>query len=230
MRQNLPGFAVLDPAKPVKLPLEARDFGIYAGFLVTWLYLIAIGRGRAKGMPPPFILLALVLFVFVMGADGFNAFFYDLQFYDLQFVPPHLYTPRLELRLGTGLLCGAAFAGILLPIANYSLWSADDQRPIIANWKQLLGALMVLAVLFAMNASEIGIFLYPLSILASASVLILLAAINFVFVLSFFQHRAQAVTWHDALNPFAIGVFLAVFELGALSALRYAILGTAVLP
>ncbi len=221
---------MLDPAEPVKLPLEARDFGIYAGFLTTWLYLIAIGRGRAQGTPPPFILLALVLFVFVMGADGFNAFFYDLQFYDLQFVPPHLYTPRLELRLGTGLLCGAAFAGILLPIANYSLWRESDGRPIIANWKQLVGALTVLAVLFAMNESASGIFLYPLSILASASVIVLLAVINFAFVLSFFRQGGSAATWRDALNPFALGIFLAVLELGALSALRYAILGTAVLP
>lgn len=197
---------------------------------MTWLYLIAIGRGRAKGMPSPLILLALVFFVFVMGADGFNAFFYDLQFYNLQFVPPHLYTPRLELRLGTGLLCGVAFAGILLPIANYSLWREDDARPIIANWKQFLGALVVLAVLFAMNESESGIFLYPLSILTSASVIILLAMINFTFVLSFFRRWASAVTWRDALNPFAMGALLAILELGVLSALRYAMLGTAVLP
>lgn len=220
----MPGFVVLDPAQPLQLPLEARDFGIYVGFLVTWLYLIALGRGRAKGMPPVSILLTLVIFIFIMGADGLNAFFYDLQFV------PHLYTPRLELRLGTGLLCGIAFAGILLPVVNYSLWRENDMRPIFANWKQFLGGLGLLAVLFAMNESRLGIFYYPLAILTSASTLILIALINLVFILALFGREGYAVTWRDALDPFAAGIFLTLIELGALSLLRYAMLGTTVLP
>ncbi len=220
----MPGFAWLDPGDPVKLPLEARDFGMYVGFLVTWMYLIALGRGRAKGMPPVPILLSLVIFVAIMGADGVNAFLYDLP------MLPHLYAPRLELRLATGLLCGVAFAGILTPIVNYSLWRENDMRPIIATWKQLLGALALMAILFAMNASQIGIFLYPLSIITSASVLILIGLINLVFIVSIFAKDGSASTWRDALNPFAAGVFFAILELGALSLLRYAVLGTTVLP
>lgn len=215
---------MLDPAEPMKLPLEARDFGIYVGFFITWVYLITLGRGRAKGMPPPSILLTLVIFVFIMGADGLNALFYDLR------VVPHLYTPRLELRLSTGLLCGIAFAGILTPVVNYSLWRENDLRPVFANWKQFLGGLGLLAVLFAMNASEIGIFFYPLAIMTGASVIILIGLINLVFVTSLFGRAAGAVTWRDALNPFAAGVFLALIELAALSLLRYAVLGTTVLP
>lgn len=215
---------MLDPAEPMKLPLEARDFGIYVGFLVTWVYLIALGRGRAKGMPPPSILLASVIFVFIMGADGINAFFYDLK------IVPHLYEPRLELRLGTGLLCGIAFAGILTPVVNYSLWRENDPRPIFGNWKQFLGGLALMMVLFAINVSEIGIFFYPLAIITSASVIILIGLINLVFVTSLSGRAASAVTWRDALNPFAVGVFLALIELAALSLLRYAVLGTTVLP
>lgn len=224
LRENVPGFAILDPADPLQLPLEARDFGIYVGFLVTWLYLIALGRGRAKGMPKTWMLVLFTLFVGVMGFDGLNAFFYDLQ------VIPHLYTPRLELRLATGLLCGVAFGGFLVPVVNFALWRDQDMRPTFETWKHVAGALVLMAILFLMNASEFGLFFYPLAIATSASVIILIALINTVFVISLSGREASAVTWVDALNPFAIGVVLALIELGLMSVMRYAVLGTTVLP
>lgn len=201
---------------------------MYVGFLAVWAYLGALGRGRAKGMPPAPILLALVLFVGVMGFDGLNAFAYDLH----KNTPaiPYLYEPRLQLRLATGLLTGMAFAGILAPIVNFSLWRVNDQRPIIATWRQLGGALLVALVLYIVNESRCGLLLYPISILSAASVVILIALINMVFLTSLFRKEALAETWFDALNPFAAGVFCALVELGILSAMRYAVLGTTILP
>jgi hypothetical protein len=212
----------------VKLPLEARDFGMYVGFIAVWAYLTVIGRGRAKGMPPAPILLALVLFVGVMGVDGVNATAFDLH----QNLPvlPFLYEPRLQLRLGTGFLTGIAFAGILTPVVNFSLWRADDNRPIIENWKQVLVALAISAVLFTANESRLGILLYPFAIITSASVPILVGLINMDFLVSLFRKEGLAVTWFDALNPFAAGVFLGLLELGVLSLMRYAVLGTTILP
>ena len=224
----MPGFAALDPEEPVKLPLEARDFGMYVGFIAVWAYLSAIGRGRVKGMPPAPILVTLVLFVGVMGLDGVNAFVYDLH-KNLPMVP-YLYEPRLQLRLATGLLTGIAFGGILTPVVNFSLWRAADNRPIIANWKQVLVALLISAALFVANESRFGILLYPLAIVTSASVPILVGLINMVFLLSLFRKEGLAVTWFDALSPFAAGVFLALLELGVLSLMRYAVLGTTILP
>lgn len=220
----MPGYALLDPAEPMMLPLEARDFGIYVGFLVTWLYIIAIGRARAKGMPPWQMLIALVSFVGIMGVDGVNAFLYDLR------VVPHLYAPRLELRLATGLLCGMAFGGVMTPVVNFSLWQQNDARPVLENWKHFFAALALMGALFLMNYSEIGLFLYPLAIVTSASTIILIALINMVFILSLARKEGSAATWRAALNPFAVGVALAIIELAALSLLRYAVLGTTVLP
>ena len=230
MRDNLPGFAALDPREPVKLSLEARDFGIYAGFLLTWAYVAILGRGRASGVPRASILITLVGFIAIMGFDGINAFFYDTSFFQLPLELPHLYTPRLDLRLSTGLLCGIAFGGIMLPVVNSTLWRDPDPRPVFGGWWQFLGGLAVLGVFFLLNQTESGIFLYPFSILAAASTIILLALINVVFVISFFQRAPSAVTLRDTLNPFAAGVFLTLLELGLLSALRYAVLGTATLP
>lgn len=224
LRQNIPGFAAFDPETPMQLSLEARKVGMYVGFLAVWIYLILLGRGRVKGMPPWYILLTLVIFVGIMGFDGFNAFFYDLK------VIPHLYEPRLDLRLGTGLLCGYAFAGILIPVVNYSLWRENDTRPVIEDWKVFVGGFIPLAIVYVVTFSGWGILLYPLSIISSASVLILVALINVVFVISLFRKEYTAVTWRDALNPFAAGITLAIVELGFLSLVRYLLLGNTPLP
>ena len=180
-------------------------------------------------MPRASILVTLVSFVAMMGFDGINAFFYDTSFFQLPIELPHLYTPRLDLRLSTGLICGIAFAGIMLPVVNSTLWRDPDSRPIFSGWRQFLGGLAFLSVFFLLNQTESGIFLYPFSILAALSTIVLLALINMVFVISFFR-QPTAITFRDALNPFAAGVFLTMLELGFLSALRYAVLGTATLP
>jgi hypothetical protein len=212
----------------MKLPLEARDYGIYVGFFGVWAYLFAIGRGRAKGMPPWYILLTLVIFVGIMGFDGVNAFLFDL--HDKTPVIPYLYPPLLELRLGTGLLCGIAFAGIMAPVVNFSLWRQNDNRPIIENWQQLAGGMIVLVFLYAVSMSGWGILLWPVSIITSASVPALIGLINMVFIISLFRKESAAIHWRDALNPFAAGILFAILELGVLSLMRYAVLGTTILP
>ena len=230
LRENLPGFDAFDPETPTKLPIEARDGGIYQGFLLTWLYLVAIHRARAKGMPRLWMLIAMIVFIIAMAADGLNALLYDLQFYGGLEEVPHLYVPSLELRLITGLLTGIAFAGIMLPIANYVLWRDDDARPLFENTKHFFGALAVLAGFGLIVHSESGLFYYPVAIFSAASVVILLALINAVFLLSFRGKFAYAATWRGALNPFAAGTVATVLELGALSLMRYAVLGTSTLP
>jgi hypothetical protein len=208
----------------MQLPLEARDFGMYGGFLATWGYIVATGRGRAKNMPPWYLLFTMIIFVAIMGFDGINAFLYDLKFV------PHLYTPMLELRLATGLLCGVAFGGIMVPVVNMTLWKEDDLRPVIENWKELFIILGLMVILYILNFSGWGLLFWPLAIVTSGSTVILIALINMVFVISLARKECTAVTLRDALNPFAVGVALSIIELGGLSLLRYLVLGTMVLP
>ncbi|MBI3742376.1 MAG: DUF2085 domain-containing protein [Chloroflexi bacterium] len=230
LSEKIPFYSALAPAIPTKLPIEARDGGIYQGFLLTWLYLGAIKRARAKSLPRAWILIALMLFVVAMAADGVNALLYDLQFYNGLENIPHLYVPTLQLRLVTGLTTGIAFAGILLPIANYFLWRADDARPLFENAKHFLGALAVGGIFGLLVNSEMGLFYYPIAIFSAASVVSLLSIINAVFLLSVFGKTAYATTWRAALNPLAAGACATVIELAALSLMRYTLLGTATLP
>src|SRR5437764_12920403 len=59
----------------MQLPLCARNTGIYSSFLITSLYLLVLGRGRAAKIPPWPIVGALVAFVALMAIDGLNSMF-----------------------------------------------------------------------------------------------------------------------------------------------------------
>ncbi len=54
----------------LQLPLCARNTGIYSGFLVTVLFLLALGRSRAAKLPPVAVTVLLVVFVVLMAIDA----------------------------------------------------------------------------------------------------------------------------------------------------------------
>src|SRR5574341_1780943 len=53
-----------------QLPVEARETGMFAGFLLTVLVLAGLGRFRARELRSWPLLVALVLFGFSMAFDG----------------------------------------------------------------------------------------------------------------------------------------------------------------
>src|SRR5947209_19058271 len=70
-----------------RLPLCARNTGIYLGFMVTLLTLYATRRGRVQRLPSWPMVAVLISGIFAMAVDGFNSFLLDLG-------QPHLYQPH----------------------------------------------------------------------------------------------------------------------------------------
>jgi predicted membrane protein DUF2085 len=224
----LPALATFDPTGPTKMPLEARMYGIFAGFLVTWALALVSKRGCAVRMAPPWMVAAFAAFIGVMGFDGTNATLFDLNAAGLPI--PFLYAPRLDVRLATGLLSGIAMGGIMLPIVNYALWRQGQAEPIFADARDFATLLVWNAILYLLVVSGSGLFFYPLSLLGVLGVIALIGALNIVLLLSFFRRDGAAANWRETLNPMAAAVFLTALELGGLSLLRYVLLGTTVLP
>src|SRR5947209_2021431 len=104
-----------------RLPLCARNTGIYLGFMVTLLTLYATGRGRVQRLPPWPIIILLACGCFAMVIDGFNSLSLDLGL-------PHLYQPHNLLRLATGLATGLAVATLILPALNLLMWREYTER------------------------------------------------------------------------------------------------------
>lgn len=223
LRALIPALNIVAPNQATKLPVEARMYGMFAGFLVTWVYSFAIGRGKAALMPGALILFTYISFIALMGVDGVNATVRDL--HDAGLPIPFAYLPRLDLRFATGWLCGIAMAGIILPVVNYCLWRDAQPRALFERWRELLPLLgigLVILILFTLGS---GLYFYPLAVLAPLGILATLGALNIVLVLTFRRRERVAGNWREALNPIALALLLVLVELGALSILRYAAFG-----
>jgi len=223
LRSALPLVNAAAPAQPTKLPVEARMYGMFAGFLLTWGYAWLIGRGRSAVMPKPVVLALYVAFVAVMGLDGINATLRDLHAEGLPL--PFAYEPRLDLRFFTGWLCGIALAGIILPVVNYSLWKNAQPRAMFEQARDLIPLLFLGLGILALLTTGSGLFYYPLAVLAPVGILAILSALNLVLVITLRGRERVAANWVEALDPLALALCLALLELGLLSLLRYAAFG-----
>lgn len=223
LRAAIPLLNTLAPNEATKLPVEARMYGMFAGFLVTWLYSFLIGRGKAALMPKPLILFTYVAFIAIMGFDGVNATLQDL--HDAGLPIPYLYAPRLDLRFFTGWLCGIAMAGIILPVVNYCLWRDAEPRALFERWREMLPLLGIGIAILILFTTGSGLFYYPLAILAPVGILATVGALNVVLVLTLGRRERVAANWREALNPIALALLLSLMELGLLSLMRYAAFG-----
>jgi uncharacterized membrane protein len=207
-----------------QLPLCARCTGIYMGALAGFVLMRLWGRQRAAAMPPTAVTLTLVGFIALMGLDGINSY--------LTFFPgvPHLYEPQNWLRLTTGTLNGLAMSAIVYPVLNYSLWRDAVQTPSVRGFKEL--ALMVAAggVIIVLVVLELPPLLYPLAILSTLGVLLMLGALNTMIVLVLARREGVALAWREVALPATVGLALAFTEIGGMDTLRVIVTRAAGLP
>jgi hypothetical protein len=194
--------------------------GALTGFTLMTLW----GRRRAASLPSVPITLTLVGFIIILGIDGVNSY--------LTFFPnmPHLYEPQNWLRLTTGTLEGIALSAFVFPILNYSLWRDTLDSPALKNFKEL--GLMVVAggVIILLTWLELPPLLYPLAILSTLGVLVMLGAINTVIVLALTRREGMARTWQQAVLPVTMGLALAFLEIGGIDTARAIVTRTFGLP
>jgi uncharacterized membrane protein len=199
------------------MPLCARCSGMYLGAFLGLVYQWRLGR-RAK-LPPTPIMIALGVFFVAFGIDGSNSY--------LHFFPnlPTLYDPTNFLRLLTGTGMGLALALVFQPVYHQSVWTEFDDRPAVETLGQfvvLLGltGLVVLAIL-----SENPLLLYPLALVSSATVLILLTmcySLVWVFLL---KRDNAARHFFELRTVLTLGFSTAVLQLLLMDAIRLWLMG-----
>jgi len=201
------------------LPLCARCTGIYLGALLALVGLTVTGRYRHIGLPSVPILILLISFIGIMGIDGVNSY--------LSFFPgaPHLYEPQNWLRLTTGTFHGLAMAVIVYPVINGSLWRANltENKPVIGNLKELLPYLAGCVAIILIVLWQQPFLLYPLSILSTLGVLMMLGIVDTMFVLIFTRREGYAAHWRDIVVPVLMGVAVAFLMIGGMDWFRITI-------
>lgn len=197
-----------------QLPLCARCTGTFLGAVLGLAAMLLLRRGRAHRLPPPAVLALLVAFIGVWGLDGLNSY--------LTFFPsaPHLYEPRNWLRMTTGILNGVALISFVYPVFRFTLWSESAAEPVLRNVGELVVIVLAAAGIVLVAQAEIGFLLYPLAILSSLGVLLLLTLLNAMIAAILMRREGMAQTWRQALVPLSAGLAMALIEIAALDLLR----------
>jgi uncharacterized membrane protein len=207
----------------VQMPIEAREGGMFGGFLLGVIYLIIIGRGRAWRLPPPKTLAILLGFIVLMGLDGINAVAYDLYL-------PTPYVPNLYLRLGTGLVTGLALAGILLPIFNQSIWQKSNATVSLSGWREMLPALLLFAMIWIAGLSGWRLFLYPISILAIFGQVILMVSLGVMTASMLLRREGQVRNFTELAPLILVALMIVGAGFGMASAVRFTLFGPGSIP
>lgn len=199
----------------LQFPLCARNSGIYLSFMLTFIYLYAIGRGRAGKLPPWPISLLLVAFVGIMAVDGFNSLFLDLGL-------PNWYPPDNFLRTLTGMGMGITVATALHLVLNNSLrQNVDPHQPVFAHWSEILGIIVIDLLALAAIYGNLGITFWPLAFLAFFGILGVLFLVCLLVTSLLMGYEGKITSLRQLAGPATIALIPTLLIAGAMSWLRF---------
>jgi uncharacterized membrane protein len=195
-----------------QFPLCARCSGMYLGALLGLVYQLV--QGRRGSLPSTKTNIFLGLLVVAFGIDGANSF--------LHFFPnvAGIYTPANWSRLVTGTGMGIAMSAMLMPTFHQTVWKTWDTRPALGSFRQIGGlvALSALLVVIILAANGNAVILFPLSLLSSLSVLVILSMVYTMILIMLaradntFEKLRQI--WMAILGGFCIALLqIALFDL-----------------
>jgi uncharacterized membrane protein len=191
-----------------QVPVCARDTGIYVGFVVSYLIVVALARGSRPAETPPIALMVIgVALIAAMGFDGISSY-------------AGWRETSNELRLATGLGAGYGIGLFLVPLLNSELWRTQSATRPLGQWWE--GALWVASLPVAYAVTwwllpwlDIG---YPL--LVTGAILVTFTLVNLVLVAVLTPYDRRAERLSDLVVPVVAAFALTVVELAGAAALK----------
>lgn len=197
------------------LPFDARMTGIYAGFLVSMLYLTQCGRLSGAKLPSLPIMVAFGLFVTAMAVDGANSLLLDLLMW-------HPYEPNNGLRLGTGLLAGISLAVVIAYLLATTLWKERSNNPaIVTSWGEIAALVVLQVPVIGIVLSERTWFYVPITLLLLSAAVLVLASLAFVSVVLVEYGDGAFTRSAEMQRPAVIALVIALTVMGTIAAGRF---------
>jgi uncharacterized membrane protein len=210
-----------------QLPLCARCSGMYLGAVTGLVFQSIIGWKRTK-VPHWSIIAILVIFVAAFGIDGANSYLYLMREVSPGIFPkiPQLYIPSNPLRLLTGSGMGLAIAVMLFPAFSQTVWADGKESTVIAGWKEF-GLLIGIQVVFDLLVlSESPVILYPLAIISTLGVWLLLTIVYSMIWVMIMGQENHFTRLRQLWLPMLAGLTIAMIQTAAVDVLRFWLTGT----
>ncbi len=199
------------------LPFDARMTGIYLGFLVTFLALIASGRHLRGGFPSIGSTLIAAALVGSMAVDGVNSLVTDLGFVTI-------YETTNAHRLITGTAAGTALAVFLVMLLGMTLWRSPKVHERVSDrwWQPVLMLGLGLGAAFLLVRSP-DFMAIPIASLLMISAVIAFSSLGLVTLLLMTGRENVYESFADAQPMMVSGLIIGVAAILLLSGTRFAI-------
>jgi uncharacterized membrane protein len=201
-----------------QMPLCARCTGMYLGAMLGLVYQFVKGP-RQAGLPPRKLLIVFGLLALIWGVDGLNSY--------LHLFPnaPGLYQPNNILRLLTGTGMGLVVAVLLYPAFNQTVWVEWNEHPVIGDFRSLGGLLLLAVLADGLVLTDYAWVLYPVALITSAGVLVLLSMVYGMVCLILFKVENRIHNVNQLVLPIMVGFVLAIVQIGIMDWGRLFIIG-----
>ncbi len=196
------------------LPFDARMTGIYGGFLITIVAIVAGGKLFHYGNPPKRVIALLVFLVGLMAVDGFNSLLTDLMIW-------HPYESGNGLRVVTGYGTGVALAIALSWLLASSAWNLGSPAPSIGRLRDLAVPAAGLVAYGLLLIVSPGWLHFPVSMLLVVSAWSTVTILTLVIVLLALRLDSQVRQVRQLHVPVAISALLAVSVMIGLASVRF---------
>jgi len=204
-----------------QVPLCARCTGQYLGAMLSLVFL-AVFKPRHTGRPPWPIVGILVMFAGIYALDGLNSYIHLIP----QLSRFYLYEPQNYLRLVTGTGLGLGMGVLVFPAFNGTVWNNNNSSPIIKGIKDFSMLLLVGGLIDLLVLSENPLFLYPLILVSSGGVLVLLTMIYTMVVIIVLKKENAYHNFRQLAIMLITGFIIALLQISILDVLRFLFTGS----
>jgi uncharacterized membrane protein len=201
--------------------LCARCTGQYLGFLWGFGFQVFSSRKRT-GFPPRIILITMgILFLFYL-TDGVNSTLH--RYPGLQ--DWSIYQPNNPLRLFSGLGMGVSLSLVLYPLLGQSIWREIRTQPALSGFGEaaaLIGGGILTGFLVLSGIRQI---IYPLILLSSAGLILLLTVLYGMIWIILFKRENSFKSWSELIWWAVAGLTTAWIQVIVIDLIRYQLTGT----
>jgi uncharacterized membrane protein len=193
----------------IQMPLCARCSGEFNAAFIA-LGFQAITSPKKSLLPKREILAVLLILLLAFAIDGTNSYLALMKAaHPAAFTRiPTLYMTSNASRVFTGSGMGLGMAAILYPLFNQSVWKTPKQERAL-NWPQLGLLVILLLASDAAMLTEKAYILYPVAILSTLGVLVLLTLIFSIVWIMIMRQDNAFQQYRQLWLPAAAGLTLA---------------------